>query len=301
VTDRQTLLSPTRSLSTDGLDPPTALVAKQEKRLRFWFGLRSSREKRATKKPRKRLMLLSMQLAAEGAMCAESFLGATQKAGISLACAMAERFVKIRGGTALESDKAALELAKFISMRPNGRAAAFLDHFIKGSGADVHFKMKDLWHDDPSVRVRIELEILRKMSNIKVGTERHNWCYDPCVTLFQKNFSNRDWWYALGSFDVDWAIVRSDQHFHTILLSGKNEYKWHPEETRITQCLHQAGDRLARAGSAKNFWMISDPHKVIFSETQRKIVEMTTVHSSNPEGGLPQIGFDGVRSRLKGL
>jgi hypothetical protein len=43
-------------------------------------------------------------------------------------------------------------------------------------------------------------------------------------------------------------------------IYGANEYKWHPASPRVTQCLHQAGDRLTTSNiKSMYFWMIARP------------------------------------------
>jgi hypothetical protein len=241
-----------------------------------------------------------------------------KKAPISAACKLTEAYIALKGGSREQADQTALQLAQFITMKPNGRAAKYLDHFLRGSGEPITFEMKELLAQDSLIRSRVELEIMRKMSvaadptgaprtprektnGVKVGTERHDWSVDPCVTLFQKSYSDQDWWFALGTFNVDWKLQMSAEGYHYVQLSGENEYKWHPEENRITQCLHRAGARLTSAGSGSNFMIRAIPCVIVLSEVKRKMVAMMAVHSFNPSSGLPSFSFRGLTERIKGL
>jgi hypothetical protein len=235
-----------------------------------------------------------------------------RKAPISLACALTEKYLELRGRSQDQRDKSALELAKWVTMKPGGRAEKYLNHFLGGSGNPVEFTMKDLLSEDSLVSTRVEMELLRKLPALsnkstpadivnprtKVGSERHEWSVDPCITIFQKNFSNQDWWYALGTFNINWKVLQTSAQHHYVKVWGENEYKWHPEEDRITQCLHQAGDRLAHTGKGRNFMMRSIPGVVVLSETRRKMIETISVHSFNPNNNSPSISLEGLKARI---
>ncbi len=242
----------------------------------------------------------------------QSLLALTAKAAISAACRDAEAYTRLRGGSQEEADIAALRLAKFVTMKPKGRAAEYLENFILGGG-DKRFELKQLMNEDSGARSRIELELLRKIPPLKtnmtspdatnpkarVGSERPQWSVDPCITIFQKNYADQDWWYSLGTFNIDWKIIQFDGKFHFIKLTGKNEYKWHPEQNRITQCLHAAGARLHAAGIKRdlqrNFTIHADPCVIVLSENKRKLIESISYRSFNYDQGKALISVTGIK------
>jgi len=187
-------------------------------------------------------------------------------------CQAVDLAVKSVGGSQTESDAALLLLAKHVKMKPKGLAAEYLMHFLRGTGEPKTFDTKRLLDEDSGVRSRLEMEILRKISDVKVKSEKRT-SYDPCITIFQSNFSNRDWQYALGTFNFDWQQILCTEDHYYVRISGQNEYTWHPEALRITQCVHRAGARLNGVGAGKNFSIHATPLTLVFSEVRRQMVE----------------------------
>lgn len=182
------------------------------------------------------------------------------------------------------------EVARTVMMAPNGHADRHLSHFFDGNGADLPVDLRLLMNEDRNVKARIELELLRRISpDGKVQNEKFATLADQSITIFQSTYENKDWKFALGTFPIDWRPLRFDGRYHYFQISGRNSYQWHEAAKRITIALHQAGQRLADAGVAKNFDMVAQPITIMVSEQNRKLVEIVaqgTNRAFKPAGSL---------------
>lgn len=158
---------------------------------------------------------------------------------------------------ALTSDKKTLEIAEWAMMRQEGMASKFLHRYLDGLGGIEYVDINTLLREDAGILDAIQEKIsseLRPDPPKRRGT----------VPLPQSKFKNRDWQFATGSINMNWRLISLDQKASTaeVELSFQNEYRWHPDEPRVTQCLHQAAERLRTSGSARNFTMVGQPTKV---------------------------------------
>jgi hypothetical protein len=225
--------------------------------------------------------------------------GAGFKLAVDLVCEAVEALQQQIGAPQELGDRALFELARWVKMTPDGRAAKFLDHFLRGAGSDIVFDCATLLKEDAGVRRRVQSEIDRRLKLHPGLAERKLSGGDFLIPIRQKDYEVQDWCYALGSFAIEWEVIQepelhtraaqcSSKTGHdwldsgTMMLSrsrppgilkpsrlppskvkvyGANEYKWHPAAPRVTQCIHQAGDRLTRSNllHASNYWMIASP------------------------------------------
>lgn len=221
----------------------------------------------------------------------------TRKAAINLVCEAVKLYASAAGESEESADVFLFELAKAVEMSPDGRAAKFLEHFIFGHGQPIKFECADLVEEDAGIRRRITSEISRRLTANAELTHRHLSGGEFCVSIRQKDFEVPDWCLALGSYAIEWRVVNSPalggsmcassrgndwidpgtnaltRHrgpdtladFYAVKpkkvrIYGANEYRWHPAANRVTQCIHQAGDRLTRSRlHSMNFWMIAKP------------------------------------------
>lgn len=148
----------------------------------------------------------------------------------------------IKAVCAVTTDATTLAIAKWWEMTPNGRAAAHLDQYLEGRG-DLRVDLAKILQDDKAVQSKVHTEIIFSLREGKVkGT----------VAVAQTVYSNKDWQFAIGSMNVNWTFP-SIQGTDKVHVGFRNEYRWHPNEARISQCVHQAADRL-RVGKARNYW-----------------------------------------------
>lgn len=161
---------------------------------------------------------------------------------------------------AVTSDRWTLEVAKWATMKPGGRAHKFLQHYLAGSGLDKSVDILAMLREDSGVRQTVEREIgaqlKRPMTPMGV------------VPLPQPVFTNRDWQYATGSLNMNWKRIPMSLANGQVAveLSFRNQYRWHPKESRITQCVHQAAEDLKQKG-AKDFWLVGPPTRYTFKPT----------------------------------
>ncbi|BCH64340.1 hypothetical protein RvVAT039_15560 [Agrobacterium vitis] len=217
------------------------------------------------------------------------------KGAVDTACVGIHTTGMLSGHTGSWGDNEILEQARIATMRPGGRAEAYLNHYRQGSGADIHFSVKQLMDEDQSVKAHITRKINEMVAFFEnSGTPMSSMI--GIVGLAQKYFSNIDWQYATGSLNIKWSVVdkfeRPNGRFLLVELSCVNVYRWHPEADRYTQCVHQAAQNLQKPASdfnvsaplnpmdigsyvglkpgktqkfpaARNFKMISKPERVI--------------------------------------
>lgn len=235
---------------------------------------------------------------ANSAMALADLYKRAYKSSIDMVCAAVEHYAKAEGVSQDVADILVLELAKHIKMRPEGRAAKYLDHFLFGDGTAMEFDCAVLLREDAGVRERVRSEVRRRLSaNPALATQRMTG--GPfTVWIRQHDFALPDWHLALGSFPMNWQPISSRPGADTgtmcrsgagvdwldtgtsartrhlspteritrlaiprkARVAGANEYKWHPTVERVTQCLHQAADRLTKSQvKSQTFWMVGRP------------------------------------------
>lgn len=193
------------------------------------------------------------------------------KASIELVCASVDLYSKAVGESKVIADVMLFEMAKEIKMKPHGRAAKFVDHFLFGGGEDIVFSTALLLNEDVGVRKRVSDVIMERLHNNPGLSNRNRNMSggDYLIPIRQKDYAVPDWKNALGSFSIEWELfeLSSDRKRSFAKVWGANEYKWHPAADRVTQCIHQAGDRLTRAKEikARNFWMKAMPSLISIS------------------------------------
>jgi hypothetical protein len=185
------------------------------------------------------------------------------KTSIQLVCEAMEIIGTTGGYAQTTIDGGLLELVKGMKMMPNGKAAEFLDHFLYGGGKPKTFQTHALLTQDVRLRTVLITEINRRLQRNPNLVNRMQSGGDFLVPIRQRDFGNNDWRLALGSFPFEWQVTGSGNSPNERLIKvwGANEYKWHPSADRVTQCLHQAGNRLhkAKTVASKNYWMHAAP------------------------------------------
>ncbi|TWD53357.1 hypothetical protein FB480_104178 [Agrobacterium vitis] len=166
---------------------------------------------------------------------------------VSTACSLVRALGVVTGHNETWSDLQIMNLAKKFAMKPGGRAEAFLNHYLNGSGTDEVFSMKALLDEDTGVRSKIFREI-------NAEADRHEAAQHPLkgmagiIPIHQTDFQNQDWQYATGALNVEWEFVEEAVQRTIKVLKVKvwtrNLYRWHPEAHRFTQCVHVAAQNL---------------------------------------------------------
>lgn len=158
----------------------------------------------------------------------------------------------IKAVCALTTDSQTLAIAKWWEMTPNGRAAAHLDQYLEGKG-DLKVDLAKLLQEDQAVQLKVHTEIIFALREGKAkGT----------VAVPQKAYSVKDWQFAIGSMNINWTFP-STMGTDKVHVGFRNEYRWHPDEARISQCVHQAADNL-RTGRARNYWQEGSAEVVLW-------------------------------------
>lgn len=192
---------------------------------------------------------------------------------------------------------------------PGGIAIKHIEHFLSGSGDTLEIDATRMLRDNPTVKRRVESETRRRALRILTLREASTFNpyrdgIDPILTVFQKNFDDRDWWGALGTYEFEMRKVeRKTEHSDSLIivnLYGKNEYKWYKDRNSATKAIHQLGAELEENRWAKNFWMTSKPLRfdILGKPASSEPLGDFAFAQENPEGGVKVI-TDQVRVRLK--
>lgn len=158
----------------------------------------------------------------------------------------------------ITTDQTTLDIAQAATMKSGGRAEKFLQHYLEGSEKDLKVDIQKLLREDRGVRKTIE--------NFITSTINKPFTPAPSskIPLPQYVFKSSDWKYATGSINMRWKMIPAtmiDKRI-AVQLSFKNQYRWHPNENRITKCVHQAAENL-KINGAKDYWIIGGP--IIYS------------------------------------
>ncbi|MFB8342181.1 hypothetical protein ACWGNA_13295 [Brucella cytisi] len=218
------------------------------------------------------------------------------KSDIDLACRSLQFAGKLNGWSQTEIDLAIMSAARDKTMPRDGRAEAHLRHYLLGSGLPKTFGAHLLINEDPGVRARLTSSISATLANnLDPVTGRVNPGIRGKVWLRQQpmDFRNRDWLFAIGSFLMEWEFVnefvgQTGLPIVTVRVHGQNEYQWHPDAPRRTQCVHQAAERLQKplAGftAARNYMMVASP-------------ALLYLPKPNPRGKI-NVGFPGIQDAI---
>lgn len=126
-------------------------------------------------------------------------------------------------------------------------AKSMLDHFVSGSGEPRNVSFEKILQQDTDLKKYIEAHVCQALQQGYSSGQ---------VFVPQNIVQNRDLRFFLGSFNCDWRSVGAE-----VELGFRKQYKWSPDEKRLSQAVHRAGDRLIEKGLAKPFEIIGDPVK----------------------------------------
>ncbi|MFT4092324.1 MAG: hypothetical protein QM640_01700 [Niabella sp.] len=163
----------------------------------------------------------------------------------------------------------------FISAQPNARRHLY--HYRYGGGTEYIENVQDLFDANPRIRSRIFGRIHAQMranprwdSGSIIGHGRDDGIEPP---IRQEDYDADDWLNSNGNIDeVHWRLIgdynpydnreTGDGEYYLretrrdrirmirVEITIRDPYTWHPLETRPTQCIHQAMERLKSAGAA---------------------------------------------------
>ncbi len=136
------------------------------------------------------------------------------------------------------------------------QAAAFLFHYINGNAAEVKLNLDDFFADETLifeyVKKQLAQRALLKQNKIDIG---------------QQMFITPKWHNSTGSVYIYW-----EDQGNRIKVRLSDEYHWYSNQEerdlRTTECVHQAMNRLKKAG-AMNFAITSTEVFIPVSELTR--------------------------------
>jgi hypothetical protein len=147
---------------------------------------------------------------------------------------------------AVSSDYYTLKLAKYVYFPINGvfnHGHKHLDHYLAGTGASMRVDLGRVLREDSKVKSKV-YQVVR--DNL--------WEGKGSIGVTQFDYSNTDWHFAIGGMYISWRVVESAK----IKLWFENKYQWHPEEHRVSQCVHEAAIALQKKMNAKDYMMYGE-------------------------------------------
>ena len=117
-------------------------------------------------------------------------------------------------------------------------AQKMLWHYLTGNGVEVEVDTAFVFSKDSKLKTFVFEKIGK---DIKMGKSVGS------VNVTQRDYGNAEWQNAFGSINVHWKKV-----YNTVELWIVDFYKWHPNEFRVTECVHHAMER-AKTYGAKDF------------------------------------------------
>ena len=136
-------------------------------------------------------------------------------------------------------------------MRVLPLAKRHLEHYLKGSGADLKVDLANVIGSDRKVRAKLA-------THVRARPRGH-------FKLEQSDFEVKDFQFAFGAIDrLDYEVNRAARTIHVWF---RDRYEWHPvgfgyshcpdDKARVSNCVHAAMVELKSSG-AKDYWMVGD-------------------------------------------
>ncbi len=114
-------------------------------------------------------------------------------------------------------------------------AQKMLWYYFTGNGNDLEVDTELVFKEDDKLKTFVLSSIV---SQIAKGHK------DGKINVRQENYGNQNWRNAFGSINVHWKLVNK-----RLELWIQDKYEWHPDELRISQCVHQAMNRAKEYGA----------------------------------------------------
>ena len=114
-------------------------------------------------------------------------------------------------------------------------AQKMLWHFLTGKGEEVQVDTTRVFAENTTLKIFVYQKIA---DAVKSGNSFGS------VNVKQKDYGNQNWKNAFGSINVKWNKVQDK-----IELYIQDIYEWHPDEGRVTKCVHQAMSRAKQYGA----------------------------------------------------
>ena len=168
--------------------------------------------------------------------------------------AMVDNPVFIEQACACLSDDQLLQLVRTVVLP--GRARKHFEHYLAGSGATLPIDVADLLARNPRIEERIVAAIAAAPDTL-----------DPIqatLVIDQGFYDDVELQFAYGGLDITFRIDDesearaanrdlASQGLAIVSVSCLGIYEWHPEESRTTQCIHEAAERMKHRGAADFF------------------------------------------------
>ena len=149
-------------------------------------------------------------------------------------------------------DMRLVELARKFAMSRRGHAEQHLDHYLRGQGRTKEVSIELLLEEDQGVRQAVVMGVIMGLASKLNG---------GVIALPQNYFRNEDWQFATGGINMAWQLIMDfkDRAEALVELSFTNRYRWHPDEDRWSQPVHQAAEHLKQRG-ASDYMMAGRPY-----------------------------------------
>jgi hypothetical protein len=158
--------------------------------------------------------------------------------------------IKVKLGCGVLSDEKIYQAVLDWQFEENGHAARHLRHWRNGGGADLDVDLFKLITENPYIHWQVNDMLWAWDRGHVYGWDnvRYPGAVRAAYPIQQHEFSKSDWQLATGSLNLRIAYpTNADSRW--AFLSFTNVYRWHPNEKRKSQCIHQALERLKEKGA----------------------------------------------------
>jgi Domain of unknown function (DUF4157) len=148
-------------------------------------------------------------------------------------------------------DEYAPELARFIMFKYGGLASQHLDHYLTGGGADYYEDLHKFLTEDTYVNQKLREGLLAKGIQGSQDIQQR----DYLIQEYRNSFGAMNLNFWINDSPQAKELNKANPGTASVHVEMRDLYQWHPQEPRITQCLHKILESLKSQG-AKDFWMV---------------------------------------------
>ena len=160
-------------------------------------------------------------------------------------------------------DRVITGIALHVYLAGQPLAQRHLEHYLSGGGRDFIEDINDLFRRNPTIANNVAAQIAEQSDSGRLRSGVLEGGGDlpgggklpgfPPIT--QSDYDDQDWRNSIGNVDrLEWVIVSGPDAAGnaTVMIKLADPYAWHPQEARLSQCVHQAIDNM-KAHGAKEY------------------------------------------------
>lgn len=166
----------------------------------------------------------------------------------------------INGVCSCLPDRIITAIAQHVYLAGQPLAQRHLEHYLTGGGRDFIEDINDLFRRNPTIANNVAAQIAEQSDGGRVKSGVLEGGGDlpgggklpgfPPIT--QADYDDQDWRNSIGNVDrLEWVLVSGPDAAGnaTVIVKLADPYAWHPQEARLTQCVHQAIENMKSQGA----------------------------------------------------